>query len=182
MTATTQATDGNVVHLPADRLATVPDMAAMADEALQGGQLEQGLTFLQSLRLYRKAAMWSVALSTAIIMEGFDIILLNSFYGFPSFKRKYGDLLPNGTYELTAAWQTGLSNGSYVGQIMGLYIAGWLADRFGYRRTMLSGLALVAAFIFIPVFAPNIVVLLIGQILTGIPLGFFQTLVRAKPP
>jgi SP family general alpha glucoside:H+ symporter-like MFS transporter len=184
MTATTTTTlpphGDDVVHLPAAKLPADPDVAAAADEAVQGGRLEQSLTFRQSLRLYRKAALWSVALSTVIIMEGFDLILLGGFYGFPSFKRKFGELQPDGSYELTAAWQTGLSNGSAIGQIVGLYIAGWLADRFGYRRTMLVALALVTCFIFIPFFAPNIVVLLVGQIMMGIPLGFFQTLVR--PP
>ncbi|KLU90836.1 alpha-glucosides permease MPH2/3 [Magnaporthiopsis poae ATCC 64411] len=164
-----------VVHLPPQAIAPA-NMVGTADEAVAGGQLEKSLSFTQSLRLYRKAVFWSVALSTAIIMEGFDIILIGNFYAFPAFQRKFGDLQPNGSYELTAPWQTGLLNGSYIGQIFGLWIAGHLADRFGYRRTMLSALGLIAAFIFIPFFAPNIIVLLVGQIAIGVPLGFFQTL------
>lgn len=169
-------TSDNVVHLP-PQVAAPADMVGTADEAMAGGQLEKSLSFTQSLRLYRKAVFWSVALSTAIIMEGFDIILIGNFFAFPAFQRKFGDLQPNGSYELTAAWQTGLLNGSNVGQIFGLWIAGHVADRFGYRRTMLSALGLIAAFIFIPFFAPNIIVLLVGQIAIGVPLGFFQTLV-----
>ncbi|KAL8369478.1 hypothetical protein RB595_000004 [Gaeumannomyces hyphopodioides] len=157
--------------------ATAPaDMVGTTDEAVAGVRLEQSLSLLQSLRLYRKAFFWSIALSTAIIMEGFDIILIGNFYAFPAFQRKFGELQPNGSYELTAAWQSGLANGSYIGQIFGLWVAGHLADRFGYRRTMLLGLTLIAAFIFIPFFAPNIIVLLVGQIAMGVPLGFFQTL------
>ncbi|KAL8302864.1 hypothetical protein RB597_005450 [Gaeumannomyces tritici] len=176
MSPTAQAPQGDkAVHLPPH--ATAPaNMVGTADEALAGGRLEQSLSLLQSLRLYRKAVFWSIALSTAIVMEGFDIILIGTFYAFPAFQRKFGELQPNGSYELTAAWQSGLSNGSYIGQIIGLWIAGYLADRFGYRRTMLSGLSLIAAFIFIPFFAPNIVVLLVGQTAMGVPLGFFQTL------
>lgn len=109
-------------------------------------------------------------------MEGFDLILIGNLFGFPAFKRKFGALQPDGSYELTAAWQTGLSNGTLVGQIFGLFIAGYLCDRYGFRKTMGGGISLIVVFIFIPFFAPNIQVLLVGQILLGMPFGVFQTL------
>lgn len=36
-----------------------------------------------------------------------------SFYGFPAFQRQFGEPTgdPENPYELTAAWQAGLSNG-----------------------------------------------------------------------
>jgi hypothetical protein len=39
---------------------------------------------------------------------------------FEPFNRKYGQLGDNGTYEVSASWQAGLSNGAQVGQIFGL--------------------------------------------------------------
>lgn len=48
-------------------------------------------------------------------MEGFDVVLLGSFYALPQFAQKYGHQLPNGTWTVTAAWQAGLSNGAQVG-------------------------------------------------------------------
>lgn len=109
-------------------------------------------------------------------MEGFDLILISSLFGYPAFQRKFGHLQPNGSYELTAAWQSGLSNGTLCGQIFGLFAAGILCDRYGFRKTMGGGIFLIVCFIFIPVFAPSIEVLLAGQILLGIPFGVFQTL------
>jgi SP family general alpha glucoside:H+ symporter-like MFS transporter len=44
---------------------------------------------------------------------------------------------------------------------------------------MLGALTLIAALIFIPFFAPNIEVLQVGQLLMGIPWGFFQTATTA---
>lgn len=35
-------------------------------------------------------------------MEGYDISLVNNFYGFPQFNRKYGEQLPDGTYQVPA--------------------------------------------------------------------------------
>lgn len=35
---------------------------------------------------------------------------LTDAVAFPQFNQKYGVLLPDGTYQITAAWQAGLSN------------------------------------------------------------------------
>ena len=58
-----------------------------------------------------------------------------------TFLKKYGSLSSDGTYQISAAWETGLSNGAVVGEILGLMVAGILADHFGYRFTI--GLALI---------------------------------------
>jgi SP family general alpha glucoside:H+ symporter-like MFS transporter len=68
------------------------------------------MTLWQGLKLYPKAVGWSAFLSTAIIMEGYDVVLMASFFAYPSFQAKYGELLADGTYGLTAAWQASLSN------------------------------------------------------------------------
>lgn len=65
-------------------------------------QKEQNMSLLQGIKLYPKAVAWSILISTCIAMEGYDISLVNNFYGFPQFKRKYGEKLPNGKYEVTA--------------------------------------------------------------------------------
>ena len=65
-------------------------------------QKERNMSLLQGIRLYPKAVAWSILISTCIAMEGYDISLVNNFYGFPQFKQKYGEQLPNGNYEVTA--------------------------------------------------------------------------------
>ena len=102
-------------------------------------------------------------------MEGFDIVLIVNLFAVPAFKQRFGNLLPDGTYDLSAAWQSGLSNGALVGEILGLMINGWIADRIGYRKTMIGALILVTGFIFIVFFVQSLVQLLIGLILMGIP-------------
>ncbi|KAK0388330.1 hypothetical protein NLU13_4575 [Sarocladium strictum] len=145
-------------------------------EAANAIEAEHNLGLFKSLRLYRKACLWSIFLSTCIIMEGFDVVLLNNLYAYPAFQRKFGVKLDDGTYQLTAAWQSGLSNGTLCGQIFGLFLAGLLGDRFGYRKTLMGALAGCAAFVFIIFFAQTNVQLLIGEMLIGIPWGCFQTL------
>jgi SP family general alpha glucoside:H+ symporter-like MFS transporter len=145
-------------------------------EAKEATQKEHQMSLLQAIKLYPKAIGWSVILSCAIIMEGYDVVLMGSFYAFPEFQRRYGMLQSDGTYGLSAPWQAGLSNGVNVGEILGLFINGIVSERYGYRRTMIGSLLLTIAFIFILFFAKNVQTLLVGEILMGIPLGVFQTL------
>ncbi|GJC99096.1 Sugar porter family MFS transporter [Colletotrichum higginsianum IMI 349063] len=152
------------------------DAAGLATEAANATEAELGMGLMQSIRLYPKAVFWSLFFSTAVIMEGFDKTLIGNLYAYDVFQRKFGERQPNGSYELTAAWQAGLSNGALVGEITGLFLNGIIAERFGYRKTMIGGLVAVTAFVFIIFFSESLVQLLIGEILIGIPWGIFQTL------
>ncbi|KAF7195889.1 Maltose permease MAL31 [Pseudocercospora fuligena] len=145
-------------------------------DAKEAIKKEHCLTFWQAIRLYPKAVGWSLFLSTAVAMEGYDIVLIASFFAFPPFRQQFGDRLSNGSYQVSAAWQSGLSNGARVGEIIGLIINGWVSERYGYRKTMMGFLITMIAFIFIPFFAKNIVTLQVGTILLGLPWGVFQTL------
>jgi hypothetical protein len=40
---------------------------------------EQRMSLIQGIRLYPKAVAWSMVISTCIVMEGFDIALVNNF-------------------------------------------------------------------------------------------------------
>lgn len=153
-----------------------PDLKNLTEDASRATKAEQNMTLLEGLRLYPKAVGWSVLLSAAIIMEGFDIVLIANLLAVPAFKRRFGEQLPDGSYELTAAWQSGLTNGAYVGEILGLMINGWAAEKFGYKKTMITALTAVTGLIFIVFFVQSIEMLLVGLILMGIPWGVFQTL------
>lgn len=109
-------------------------------------------------------------------MEGFDIVLINSLLAVPAFQRAFGEELPNGDWQITAAWQAGLTNGALIGQILGLMLNGIIADRYGFRKTLIGALMAITGFIFIVFFIQSLPQLLIGLILCGIPWGVFQTL------
>ncbi|KAJ5373094.1 hypothetical protein N7517_005100 [Penicillium concentricum] len=151
-------------------------MTKVIRNAKAATEKEQSMTLMEGIRLYPKAVLWSVLISTCIAMEGYDISLVNNFYAFPQFKRKYGEMLPNGKYEVSAAWQAGLSNGAYCGEIIGLFINGWASERFGYRYTIMACLILVSAWTSIFFTAQNVQALLAAEILCGVPWGVFQTL------
>ncbi|PNY29695.1 General alpha-glucoside permease [Tolypocladium capitatum] len=172
-----QADVVNVESVALDRAASSdPDFAATIHDAQLATAKEHSMSLWQGLKLYPRAIGWSVLFSTAIVMEGYDVVLMGSFYAFPEFNKRYGTLQPDGTYQLSAPWQAGLSNAMSVGQIFGLFVTGIASERIGYRKTMLVSLVLVIAFIFVLFFAGNLATLLVGELLMGIPLGVFQTL------
>lgn len=150
-----------------------PDFLGFVQDATDS---EHRMSFFDGLRIYPKAAAWSVALSSCLIMEGFDKALLGSLYAFPSFQRRFGVLQPDGSYEVTAPWQAGLSNGAHVGEIIGLLASGILTERYGYRKVIIGSLTLMIGFIFLMFFAVDIGMLQAGYVLTGIPWGVFQTI------
>ncbi|KAJ5081677.1 hypothetical protein NUU61_009941 [Penicillium alfredii] len=174
---TVMPVDGPLHHYPStEGPASDSSMTKVIQNAKAATQKEQKMSLLQGIRLYPKAVAWSVLISTCIVMEGYDISLVNNFYAFPQFNRKYGELGANNEYQVSAPWQAGLSNGAYAGEIIGLFINGWASERFGYRYTIMACLILVTAWTAIFFTAPNVQALLAAEILCGIPWGVFQTL------
>jgi len=81
---------------PSDSVNTVIQSAKAATDK------ERKMSLLQGIKLYPKAVAWSVLISTCIVMEGYDISLVNNFYAFDPFKKKYGTQLADGSYQVPA--------------------------------------------------------------------------------
>lgn len=97
-------------------------------QARSATEKERSMTLLEGIKTYPKAIAWSALVSSCIIMEGYDVCLINNFCAsrplpccwktnkplsidaFPQFNRKYGEQLPNGEWQIPARWQSGLSN------------------------------------------------------------------------
>jgi SP family general alpha glucoside:H+ symporter-like MFS transporter len=156
--------------------AELPDFANLIEKAQRASNFEHNLTNRDAFKLFPKAICFSFILSLAVIMEGYDTSLLGSFYAYPTFREKFGVKTPNNGYQVTSNWQTGLQNGTNIGQILGLIAAGLIADRWGYKKTMLGALVALIGALFLMFFAQNIIMLLVGEVLCGIPWGAFQTL------
>ncbi|PIA82923.1 General alpha-glucoside permease [Cercospora beticola] len=145
-------------------------------DASAAAKAEKAMTLWQGLKLYPKAVAWSAAISMCLIMEGFDLVLISGLYGQPAFARRFGELQMDGSYQLSAPWQAGLNNSALCGEILGLMFVGLIADRIGYRKTLVLALVLLTGFIFILFFAQNLPMLAAGEVLCGIAWGAFQTL------
>ena len=161
---------------PTRDTAAEPSLLQSRLKASQAAQRESKMPLAQCIRLYRKAIVFSMIISGCIIMEGYDVALLQAMFAFRPFQERYGQRQPGGSYELSARWQAGLANGAAVGEILGLFANGIISERIGYRKTVLYSLLLLSCFIFILVLVPGVEVLLVGEVLCGIPWGVFRTL------
>lgn len=149
---------------------------ALNTEAHQATAQEHSFGVFQALKTYKRAAFWSILISTTVIMEGYDVTLLSSFYGYPSFREKYGAWLDedNG-YQISANWQQRFNCLGAFANIIGAMMNGWATAKWGHRKVLMASLFWLTAFIFVVFFAPNIEVLLVGQFLCNIPWGVFAT-------
>ena len=149
---------------------------ALANAALEATVQEHSMGFVQAIKTYRRAAFWSMLISASIIMEGYDVTLLGSFYGYPSFRQKYGEFLnAESGFQISADWQTKFNCLGALANIIGAIGNGWATARWGHRRVLVTSLVALTGFVFISFFAPNLEVLLLGQFLCGIPWGVFAT-------
>ncbi|KAL4814912.1 general substrate transporter [Aspergillus spinulosporus] len=174
--------DETVYSTAIEKEHALPEAPSKDDTSLArlAAQQEHHLGFWEAVRRYPNAVLWSVLLSTSIIMEGYDIVLIQSFFAQPSFREKYGQYdTGTGSHQITAPWQNGLSNAVSVGTIIGAFANGYFVHKFGYRKVLLASLATICGFILISFFSPNLPVLLVGQFLCGIPWGVFATMAPA---
>jgi SP family general alpha glucoside:H+ symporter-like MFS transporter len=70
----------------------VGNFAQLSSDARNATDKEHRMGFLQAIKLYPKAALWSILLSTSIVMEGYDTLLLGNLYAFPAFTQRFGIL------------------------------------------------------------------------------------------
>lgn len=144
-------------------------------DAAQGTELEHNLTLWGSFKQHPGAVVWTIVVCLACVMEGYDTAFIGNLYALPAFQRAFGVPVGGGQYQVPARWQTALSLGGSVGIIIGTFLNGYLWEKIGMKRTMLAAYVAVTALTFILVFGQSAPVLLVGQILCGIPWGIFGT-------
>ncbi|KAI5864361.1 sugar porter family MFS transporter [Durotheca rogersii] len=146
-----------------------PGADATLTEAVQQ---EHALTFWEAARLYPKAVGWSVYVSIGVIMLAFDPQIVGNMFAMPQFQKDFGFEF-EGEYIISAAWQTGLSLGNPVGQVVGALFSAYPMEVFGRKRTFFGCVALTAGLVFIQFFARSLQALLVGELLGGLVLGCF---------
>lgn len=86
-----------------------------AKAAREATDAEHKMTLWESVKLHPTAVCWSMFFSLGTIMTAFDPQLLGNLYATPAFQRDFGYLY-EGSYIISAPWQTGLGMGNPLGQ------------------------------------------------------------------
>lgn len=70
---------------------------------------EHDETVAQAIRKHWPAILWSMGMSLSVVMEGYDTILMSSFFAYPSFAHKYGhDYGGKIGWQISGPWQSAL--------------------------------------------------------------------------
>lgn len=113
----------------------------IGDEARRATEIEHHMSFWEGLKLYPTAVGWSAFFSMGVIMTAFDPQLLGSLFATPAFQKDFGYLYNDPergpSYIVSAPWQTALSMGNPIGQVVGALFAGIPMEMFGRRRVSL---------------------------------------------
>lgn len=148
------------------------------DGAKRAAIVEKSMTLRECVLGFRKAVAMSLILSLACAIVGYGLVLLASFVTLPVFRRDFA--CPGASLtevcQIPASWQSSVVLGPMAGQIMGLFLSGWVVEKFGYKKTILAALSLLSGFTFITFFATSLPIFLVGSLLCGIPWGIFQTI------
>jgi hypothetical protein len=107
-------------------------------QAQQAAEAEKAMTLGQAMKHFHKGIMWSMLLSFALVMDGYDIVIvsrvspnrlridklqINSFWGLPAFLNRFGQIDASGERYISANWQAGLNNANNVGNVIGLAVS-----------------------------------------------------------
>lgn len=106
-------------------------------------------------------------------MESYDVFLCNNFVALPAFKQQYGVQDSTGAYVIVPAWQSAIQVSGQLGALIGVFLAGPLTSRIGYRYATLTGLMLLNVFIFAFYYAKSLPIIFVSQLLEGLPWGIF---------
>lgn len=116
---------------PIDSLRDVSTLSADVDN-------DDHLTLWQALKKWKRISWYCVGMTSAILMYGFDYVIVGSGSAMPSFQRDYGEQL-DGKWILPSLW-FGLWNFASPGTAMiGAVIGGSLQDWAGRRSALAIG-------------------------------------------
>jgi MFS family permease len=140
--------DGNDAIVPVDSNSTEPmSPVTRADSAIPDTNLFGHLTLWQSVKKWRRVVLYCFAMTSAIMMYGFDYVVVGTVTAMPSFQRDFGERLEEGSdqFILPSLW-LGLWNFISPGCAMvGAIAGGHFQDRYGRRSSLALGSLLCAA-------------------------------------
>jgi len=85
-------------------------------------------------------------------MESFDMFLNGNFVALPAFQNRYGVFVEGSGMVIPTRWQSALFQAGQCGAFVGVFLAGPITNRWGYRWTTIFALILMNATIFISFF------------------------------
>ncbi|ORX37158.1 general substrate transporter [Kockovaella imperatae] len=143
-------------------------------DAITAERADHEETVWQAVKRHPTSVAWSLVVSMLVIGEAFDSDLTGGLNAMPAFRRHFGKYVDEKSgYQIPAKWQTANGFAATIGSFFSIILCGQIVNRLGYRKTSIIGLVLMMGAIFGPFFAPSLPIFFLGELLCGIPWGFF---------
>ena len=143
---------------------------------------EEDLKLLAAVKLYPKTVGWCMGLTSAILLWGYDLVIVGSITAVPAFQRDYGVWSAEADqYIFPATWLGLWSAGQPLGSLFGSILGGFLQDRIGRKKSLNIGSLICAAGILV-IFSSHwsgIVdgkrgIFLAGKVVQGVAIGIIK--------
>lgn len=134
--------------------------------------------FKQAFKKSKKSSMWGMLYQSSLIAAGFGMVLIPSDYTVKSFNERFGNGTneKTGNLEINTGWKIGFTEIVLGGEIIGSYLGALIADQTGFKKPVIGALVFGFAVTFLLLFAHNLSMLLVGQLLSAMTWGLFQIL------
>ncbi|KAH8651421.1 general substrate transporter [Xylariales sp. PMI_506] len=96
---------------------------------------EKPLTLRQYYERWPRILLWCFALTSAILLYGYDFVIVGNITSMPEFQKVFG-MLYNKQYIIPSSWLSLWSVASPIGQMIGAIVGGKFQDRFGRRWSL----------------------------------------------
>ncbi|KAK1984433.1 hypothetical protein LZ30DRAFT_557997, partial [Colletotrichum cereale] len=107
---------------------------AFMKDAFDGENEEHEQGWWEAAKTHPKACFWAFIMCFTIVMESFDMFLNGNFVAQRAFQKRYG-IPVGGEYVIETKWQSALFQAGQCGAFVGVFLAGPVVNRFGYRLT-----------------------------------------------
>ncbi|KIV82019.1 hypothetical protein PV11_04160 [Exophiala sideris] len=128
------------------------------------------------LRTQWRFALWSLWISSGVIMQGFDIVGGGQLAALSSFQEKFGVLLPDGSYLIPAHYLSAWSSIAPATEIVATFIFAPLLEKYGRKWGILAASLFSMTGILLMQLADNWKVHLAGRGVNGIAIGMMFTI------
>ncbi|KAH7065806.1 major facilitator superfamily domain-containing protein [Paraphoma chrysanthemicola] len=105
------------------------------NSASSGEDGDEHRTLWQNVKKYRKVTYITFGLTSAILLYGYDNVVVGTISAMPVFQKDFG-IFYEGKWILPSTWLALWNVASPIGAMVGSLFGGWLQDKIGRRRAL----------------------------------------------
>ncbi|KAJ5636517.1 uncharacterized protein N7484_009830 [Penicillium longicatenatum] len=120
-------------------------------------------------------ALWSLWISSGVVMQGYDLVGGGQLAALPEFQKKFGILEADGSYLIPAHYLSAWSSIAPACEIVSTFIFAPLLEKFGRKPGILVAAFISAGGILLQQLAGDWIVHLAGRGINGIAIGMMFT-------